>query len=90
MYSRGKNGFDGYHLIVQEAKKRTNEGSVLFQDYRFNPNFCMIDADTVNGPCFIIESNIQNGFVTLAQDKNVGQTILLIYTERWLKSLHVL
>lgn len=62
------NQFEGYHLIVQEAKKKLKSGSVLFVDYKFSPELRIIDADTVNGPCFVIESDSNKQTVALAKE----------------------
>ena len=53
--------------------EKTNEGSVLFQDYKFCSNSTIIDADAVNGSCFVIESDSNNEVVSLAKKETYGQ-----------------
>ena len=62
------NEFEGYSLIVQETYAKNNTGSVLFTDYKFCPTLVRIDADCVQGQCFVVESNLHNGIVSLALD----------------------
>ena len=62
------NNFDGYELIIQETYAKNNTGSVLFTDYKFSQDLVKISADCVQGPCFVVESNINNGIVLLAFD----------------------
>lgn len=63
------NEFDAYHLIVQQADENNDISSVLFQDYLFSSDLIKIDADTINGPCFLVENDPDKDVVTLANDK---------------------
>lgn len=69
--SRKFNDFEGYQLVVQEANSKTNESSILFQDYSFFPKLTIIDANAVNGPCFVIESHKSKKIVCLAKEKEL-------------------
>ena len=61
------NKFEGYQLIVQEGNGKTSKGFVLFQDHAFFPKLTIIDANAVNGPCFVIESDSNNKVVISAK-----------------------
>ena len=63
------NWFEGYNLIVQKIYTKQSSGSVLFTDYKFSTNLVKIDTDCVQGQCFVVESNLQNIFVSLSLDK---------------------
>ena len=63
------NELEGYNMIVQETYAKTNTGSVLFTDYKFGSDLVRIDTDCVQGQCFVVESNLKNGFVSLVLDK---------------------
>ena len=38
-------------------------------DYLFSPDLMRIDAECIEGQCFVIESNIENNLVSLALDR---------------------
>ena len=61
--------FDRHHLIVQQVDKNCYTGSVLFQDYLYSSDLIKIDADTVNGQFFVVETDPGKDIVTLANDK---------------------
>ena len=42
---------------------------MLFEKYQFNPELRVIDADCIERPCFVIESNINEGIVALAEER---------------------
>ena len=63
------NGFEGYNLIVQKTFAKNYSKSVLFTEYKFSAELVKIDADCVERECFIVESNLERGFVSLALDK---------------------
>ena len=64
------NKFDGNHLIVQSADRKAKSQSVLFKDYKFSSEFIKIDANSVDGPCFVVESNPDKNIVSLAVDND--------------------
>ena len=70
-----QNNFDWYHLVVQEASTFIDEGSVLFIDYKVSPELSMIDADMINGPCFVIETDAANGRVSLARERETWPSL---------------
>ena len=76
------NDFRGYHLIVQEATTKNNTQSVLFEDYIHNSNqFAVVDAETVAGQCFVVESGPDINVVLLAKDKETWPSYFTdIYT----------
>ena len=76
------NDFRGYHLIVQEATTKNNTQSVLFEDYIHNSNqFAVVDAETVAGQCFVVESGPGINVVSLAKDKETWPSYFTdIYT----------
>ena len=69
------NDFDGYHLLVQEASTKIDEGSVLFIDYKVSPELSVINADTVNGPCFVVETDAANERVSLAKERETWPSL---------------
>ena len=48
-----------------------NSGLVLFEKHKFFPRLIIIDADTVNGPCFVIESYSKNKVVYLVKEREL-------------------
>jgi len=64
-----ENGFDGYDLIIQETTEKLQSGSILFDDYVFSHDLVKIDANCVQGQCFVVESAIHLDRVSLAVDK---------------------
>ena len=64
------NEFEGHALIVQKTFAKNNTDSMLFTEYKFCSDLIRMDADCVQGQCFVVESNLQNGFVSLALNKN--------------------
>ena len=63
------NNFEGYDIIVQATYQYNGTKSVLFMDYLFSPDLMRIDAECIEGQCFVIESNIENNLVSLALDR---------------------
>ena len=64
-----ENGFEGYDLIIQEGKDKLQSGSILFHDYVFSHDLVRIDANYVQGQCFVVESAICANRVSLAVDQ---------------------
>ena len=64
-----ENGFEGYHLIIQESTEKLQSGSILFDDYVFSHDLVKIDADCIQGQCFVVESTITANKISLAVDK---------------------
>ena len=64
------NNFIGYDLIIQATYQNNNTKSVLFTDYKFNSDLMRIDADCIEGQCFVIESNIDDNLVSLALERD--------------------
>ena len=64
------NDFEGYDLIIQAAYDTNGTKSVLFTDYKFCSDLMQIDADCIEGQCFVIESNIEDNLVSLALDRD--------------------
>ena len=64
-----QNRFDGYHLVIQATTDKLKRGSILFHDYKFSPELRIVDAECVQGQCFVVASNIANNKVSLALDK---------------------
>ena len=52
-----------YYIIIS--------GLVLFEDYNFSPKLMTIDADTVSGPYFVIDSESKNKLVCLAKEREL-------------------
>ena len=50
---------------------KKNQGSVLFEAYKLSPNLTIINDDTVNGPCFVIGSDGNNGIVSFGKKRNI-------------------
>ena len=76
------NDFDGYQLIVQDGMRKINSGSVLFQDYKFSPNLTNIYADSVNDPCFVIESDSKNKVACLERGRKIWtRTFTKVYAD---------
>ena len=48
-----------------------NSDLVLFENHKFFPKLIIIDADTVNGPCVVIESDIKNKVACLAKEREL-------------------
>ena len=48
-----------------------NLGSVLFKDHKLSPELVSIDADTVNGQCFVMENNSKNKVACLAKEREL-------------------
>ena len=63
------NRFNEHRIIIQRVKDNNNDGSILFQDHIYLPNSIRIDANTVYGPCFVVERNPKQSIVVLAKDK---------------------
>ena len=69
-------------MVVQETSTFIDEGSVLFIDYEVSPELSIIDADTVNGTCFVIETDAENGRVSLARERETWPSLFtIIYQE---------
>ena len=64
------NNFEGYNIIVQATYQYNGTKSVLFMDYLFSPDLMRIDAECIEGQCFVIKSNIENNLVSLALDRD--------------------
>ena len=63
------NGFEGYDLIIQESTNKLQSGSILFHDYVFSPDLVRIDANCVQGQCFVVESAMKANRISLALDQ---------------------
>ena len=64
-----ENGFEGYDLIIQEATEKLNGGTILFDCYAFSHDLVRIDADCIQGPCFVFEGAIGANKISLAVDR---------------------
>ena len=63
------NNFEGYDIIIEATYQNNRTKSVLFTDYKFCSDLVRIDAECIEGQCFVVESNIENNLVSLALDK---------------------
>ena len=64
-----ENGFEGYDLIIQETTEKLDGGTILFDRYAFSHNLVRIDADCIQGPCFVFEGAINANKISLAVDR---------------------